>query len=338
LYIIKVPLKVTLLGEYAVVFGKPAIASTLPVYMIIRVSECSDKSSIRVKLNGISVPIISVSINRDDSKYMRVSVNEGEVEKMLQYIIKAIYLCENELRPGTLMGFDIEIQSPVPPGVGLGTSAATSVGLVAACFAMYMNEKRVDKDLVAKIAWRTEQIVQGAASPMDTYTITFGGLRYIEPLTPRTEPLLIPKKPSLVIGYTLKRFTTADLVSSVKKKMALMPAVISKIIETIGVVVEEAKKSLLSGDIQSLGTLMNLNHGLLDSLGVVSNEHHLIVNTLRNSGALGAKTSGAGGGGAFIALAKSDADAMMLSRVSEALGAKIVSLELGSSGVEITHV
>jgi mevalonate kinase len=329
-----VPLKVTLFGEYAVVFGKPAIASTLPTHIITRVSKGDDKDFIHIKLSNISVPILSASINRASSKVVKTLVYEPEVEKLLQYIIKAIHLCENELKPGALTGFNIEIQSPVPPSIGLGTSAAISVGSVAACLATYMSEERIDKDLIARIAWRTEQIVQGAASPMDTYTITFGGLRYIVPSIPRAEPLLMTKRLPILVSYTLKRYTTAILVNSVKK-LTTLTATINKIIDTIGAVVEEAKKCILNSDMQLLGMLMNINHGLLDSLGVVSNEHHLIINALRNAGALGAKTSGAGGGGAFIALAKDEVDVITLSRISEALGAKVVSLELGSSGVEV---
>jgi mevalonate kinase len=329
-----VPLKVTLFGEYAVVFGKPAIASTLPTHIIMRVSKGDDKDFIHIKLSNLSVPILSASINRASSKVVKTLVYEPEVEKLLQYIIKAIHLCENELKPGALTGFNIEIQSPVPPSIGLGTSAAISVGSVVACLATYMSEERIDKDLIARIAWRTEQIVQGAASPMDTYTITFGGLRYIVPSIPRAEPLLMTKRLPILVSYTLKRYTTAILVNSVKK-LTTLTATINKIIDTIGVVVEEAKKCILNSDMQLLGMLMNINHGLLDSLGVVSNEHHLIINALRNAGALGAKTSGAGGGGAFIALAKDEVDVITLSRISEALGAKVVSLELGSSGVEV---
>ncbi|MCC6045347.1 MAG: mevalonate kinase [Ignisphaera sp.] len=338
MYLIKVPLKVTLFGEYAVVFGKPAIASTLPTHIIMKINKYKDKDLIHVNLSSISIPLLSVSIDKESLKPARVLVSEPEVERLLQYIVKAIHLCENELKPGTLLGFDIEIQSPVPPGVGLGTSAAVSVGSVAACLATYIGDKYVDKNLIAKIAWKTEQIVQGAASPMDTYTITFGGLRYIEPSIPKAEPLSVPQKLPLLIGYTLKRFTTAELIGYVKKKLSMLPTVVNKVIDAIGTIVEKARQSILSGDIQSLGMLMNINHGLLDSLGVVSSDHHIIVNALRSIGALGAKTSGAGGGGAFIALAKDEAELSVLSKVLEALGARIVAFELGSSGIEVSQI
>mgnify|MGYP001369376624 CR=1 FL=1 len=52
-----------------------------------------------------------------------------------------------------------------------------------------------------------------------------------------------------------------------------------------------------------LGDLMNINHGLLSALGVVSVENEKMVAIARDAGALGAKVTGAGFGGAMIALA-----------------------------------
>ena len=47
---------------------------------------------------------------------------------------------------------------------------------------------------------------------------------------------------------------------------------------------------------------MNLNHGLLNTLQVSTPELERLVMIARESGALGAKLTGGGGGGAMIAL------------------------------------
>ena len=51
---------------------------------------------------------------------------------------------------------------------------------------------------------------------------------------------------------------------------------------------------------------MNLCHGLLNALQVSTHELEELVEIARNNGALGAKLTGAGGGGAIIALAPED--------------------------------
>src|SRR5690606_7553461 len=60
------------------------------------------------------------------------------------------------------------------------------------------------------------------------------------------------------------------------------------------------------GDLVTLGEVMNLNHGLLNALQVSSPELETMVDLARRSGALGAKLTGGGGGGAMIAIADSD--------------------------------
>jgi mevalonate kinase len=49
---------------------------------------------------------------------------------------------------------------------------------------------------------------------------------------------------------------------------------------------------------------MNLNHGLLSAIGVSTMKLEILCHTSRNKGALGAKLTGAGGGGCMIALAE----------------------------------
>jgi mevalonate kinase len=56
------------------------------------------------------------------------------------------------------------------------------------------------------------------------------------------------------------------------------------------------------GALQALGTLLNENHELLNKIGVSLSELDALVEAARQSGALGAKLTGAGLGGNVIAL------------------------------------
>jgi hydroxymethylglutaryl-CoA reductase len=51
---------------------------------------------------------------------------------------------------------------------------------------------------------------------------------------------------------------------------------------------------------------MNINQGLLNALQVSSPEIEALVGIARRAGALGAKLTGGGGGGAMIAIAEPD--------------------------------
>ena len=59
---------------------------------------------------------------------------------------------------------------------------------------------------------------------------------------------------------------------------------------------------------QELGSLMNICHGLLNAIGVSTPELERMVALARQSGASGAKLTGAGGGGSIVALCPGNTD------------------------------
>jgi len=61
--------------------------------------------------------------------------------------------------------------------------------------------------------------------------------------------------------------------------------------------------ALTQGDLHQLGVLFDLNHGYLNTCGVSSPANEKMVSLARDGGALGAKITGAGCGGAILALA-----------------------------------
>ncbi|MEM1522067.1 MAG: mevalonate kinase, partial [Thermofilaceae archaeon] len=93
---------------------------------------------------------------------------------------------------------------------------------------------------------------------------------------------------------------------------------------------EAAKVAIERGDYPTLGELMNINHGLLSAIGVSNAKLEELVYAARQAGALGAKITGAGGGGMILALAWSeDAGkvAQALSRLSERVIVATISQE-----------
>ncbi|MBW9141016.1 MAG: mevalonate kinase [Candidatus Aramenus sp.] len=276
----EVPLKVTLFGEHAVVYGEPAIAMTISEKMVVRVRE-SDKTV-------ISSPTLSV-------KGLKVSLNDLKVEseetnRILSYVIKALDYF------GKKRDALIEIDSPVEPSVGLGTSAATIVGVVAA-YSRFLGYE-LTKEEIAKISREVELSVQGLGSRMDTYTISLGGIIYF----PRGEEGYERVKGDvrLVVGYVRRYSTTKDILRRVKGLKERNESLFKEIISTIGKVVDEAKKALEEGNEEKMGELMYINHGLLMSLGVTSPTVDNLVSTARLLGIKGCKMSGGGGGGAII--------------------------------------
>ncbi|ADM28266.1 mevalonate kinase [Ignisphaera aggregans DSM 17230] len=334
--IVSIPTKVTLFGEHAVVYGKPAIATTIPVFIEISGVLIREPVLTINMRNPIHMYIESISIDRTTNK-LNVSTDRKHVEQLIRYMVTALEICEDDLKTDKRYGYVININSDLPPGIGLGTSAAISVGTITLCEllnnGMTIDSIEKSKERIAYLAWKTEQRVQGMASPMDTFTITFGGLRYIDPTTLQAKPIDINKEINILVGATERKYTTAELVRRVRMLKEKNPLLIDSIMSGIGYVVSEAYKALIDGDWDYLGMLMNINHGFLEALGIVDEKHSNIIHILRKMGALGAKTSGAGGGGAFIALARSYEDLNTIELVAKALGAHVVAKKIHRDGV-----
>jgi mevalonate kinase len=195
----------------------------------------------------------------------------------------------------------IEITSEIPVGSGLGSSAAVTVATLAAinieCGFGY------EKDIIAQMAHEIEKEVQGAASPADTFVSTFGGVIEI-PSRKRLDLLDC----GIVIGNTGKGASpkkTSKLVKQVAMLKEEYPETIGSIIKTIGSFAKHGENMLFQKKYEALGKLMNVNHGLLDALGVGTMELSDLVYAARNAGAYGAKLTGAGGGGCMVALTDS---------------------------------
>ncbi len=195
------------------------------------------------------------------------------------------------------VGIDLEIRSEMPVGAGLGTSAAVAVATIYA----YIKELGydIDKRELARLAWQVEKDVQGSASPTDTTMATFGGIMFVKP--EGNNAVMEPVRPGtnvpLIIGYVPRVSTTKDLVAMVRRKYETMRDVIEPIIRSIGLITRKGREALeRGGDLELMGVLMNINHGLLDALGVSTRQLNEMVYAARNAGALGSKLTGAGGG------------------------------------------
>jgi len=80
----------------------------------------------------------------------------------------------------------------------------------------------------------------------------------------------------------------------------------------LGGLTDTGTTALLAKDHAALGTAMNRAHEVLAGLGVSTEQLDSLCEAARVSGAYGAKLTGAGGGGAVIAIAPRDKEAAVL--------------------------
>ncbi|HEY9246985.1 MAG TPA: mevalonate kinase, partial [Candidatus Methanoperedens sp.] len=222
----------------------------------------------------------------------------------------------------------INITSDIPVGSGLGSSAAVTIAALAAINSEF--GYGFSNEDIAGMGHAVEKEVQGAASPTDTYVSTFGGV--IEIISRKRLDTL---ECGVVIGNTSKGATlkkTAKIVRQVADLKEEYPDMINPIIKTIGSFARKGEMLVSQKNYISLGKLMNINHGLLDALGVGTLELSSLVYAARNAGAYGAKITGAGGGGCMVALTDSPDD---VAGAIESAGGKAIITSFTSRGVTL---
>ncbi len=290
------PGKAILFGEHSVVYGKPAIAMALNKRVQVKILEGS-KNIINVHLSDLGLD------GQIDIKNNTISSNSSK-KGILKYVLSSIKKIHGK------SGLDIYIDINLPIGGGLGSSAAITVALIAA-LSKYNNIDLKNED-IAKLAHEVELDVQHSASPLDTTISTYGGIIYLKKGGMEAVPLDVKLDIPIVVGYTNYRGNTGKLIEKVKYRIENYPEIMNPLIDSIESVTNEAKESILKNNEKRIGELMNINHGLLDALGVNTLELSNMVYTARNAGALGSKITGAGGGGSIIAFCPEKSEEVIL--------------------------
>ncbi len=273
------PGKVILLGEHAVVYGQPALAGPLE--------------------QGVTVTL------ENSQGGIRIKGHEGP-----SALAHAVRKCAQSFR---LTDVEVELTGDLPQSVGLGSSAAVSVALVRA-FALATQINMRPQGLLDR-AMELEQEFHGAASGVD-HNVSFERklLRYVK--GHRGQPLVLPKSVRAVVWVVEPRGSSRERIAELRRKRELDPELSDKAFAEIGRQVDLAVEALEQGDLGGAGKAMDVNMRVLQELGLSTPGLDRAVARMRAMGAAGAKLTGAGGGGAVVALFE-DADSIVASLGAE---------------------
>jgi len=297
------PAKVILFGEHFVVYGKRALAAAID--RRLTVEACSrEKRGYHVAIENI--PTYGLELDLDArtgaAQKVRPYKDYSTAANALAYVRSSLEYLEERYGIGN-EGVELTITSEIPLSAGLGSSAATCVATIAALTA-YFGVKS-DLATIRRDAHHVEQLVQGAASPIDTAISTHGGYVLVERGSvkrlqlPELE-LLVGSVGSIPLGMQTAKavdlgLKTKTLIAEVRARRELFPRIFDALSNAAEELTTEAIPAIEQGDLTRLGALMNLNHGLLEAIGVVPRRLSELVKVSQELGALGAKVTGAGG-------------------------------------------
>ncbi|MFB6308868.1 MAG: mevalonate kinase [Haloarculaceae archaeon] len=289
------PGKVYLFGEHAVVYGEPAVPCAIE--RRARVTAERRDEGLRFHAEDLTLDGFTVEYDSEATERPDVDVSESLVEAGVGYVTEAVEQAADAAGIEDT-GFEITVESDIPLGAGLGSSAAVVVATIDAA----ARELGVELDAreIADRAYAVEYEVQdGQASRADTFCSAVGGAVRVEGDDCRR----IDGVPNLpfVVGYDGGAGDTGALVAGVRTLREEYDFA-DDTIGAIGDIVRHGETVLTDGDLEELGELMDFNHGLLSALGVSARSLDEMVWAARDAGALGAKLTGAGGGGCIVAL------------------------------------
>ncbi len=289
------PGKVYLFGEHAVVYGHPAVPCAIDRRASVR-AERREDDRVRVTAEDLSLDGFTVEYEGTAGSHPDVDVRPELLEAAMAYVDTALAQAREAIGDADA-GFDITIESEIPLGAGLGSSAAVTVAAIDA--ATRACGEPLGSAELAERAYRTEHTVQGGqASRADTFCSTMGGAVRVEGDDCRT--LETPSLP-FVIGFDGGAGETGALVAKVRELRSSYDFA-ADTVAAIGKLVRRGRRSLEAGAVEDVGRLMSFNHGLLAALGVSARSLDEMVWAAREGGAAGAKLTGAGGGGCIVAL------------------------------------
>ncbi len=291
--------KTILFGEHAVVYGRPAIA--------VPVSDLRATAQVERGPAGEGVALVAEDLGetyRLDQEYASDTAQalQATVRNTLQHL--GI--------PQKSADLVIHVHSQIPIARGMGSGAAIATALVRALARHY--GRYLTSSAVSDLTYQTEIIFHGTPSGIDNTVIAFEKPVYFVK-GERMDIFWVGKPFTLLIGDTGVPSRTRDTVASVRQQWLADRGRYETLFDHVGQVVDSARQAIATGNLHTLGQLMNENQALLQEMGVSCPALDRLIAAAREAGAKGAKLSGGGGGGCMIALANGETD----SRIATAL-------------------
>ncbi|USS87522.1 mevalonate kinase [Fructilactobacillus hinvesii] len=270
--------KVIFLGEHSAVYRQPAIVFPVPqatvTATIMRSPQsetiiCSDYYSGKVTGLPASMAGITTLLNQ-----LQVELNPTEIP------------------------LELTINSTIPLGRGMGSSAAIASAIIRSYFNFF--EVPLSREQLTKYTDIEEHITHGNPSGIDAQTVNanhpilFEKQQFID-FTP-------PLTGFLIIADTGRASNTKTAVTQVHEFLTADP-VREELITRLGTLTERVKENLAQQDLIQTGKNLTEAQEILATLGVSTPEIEQLITTANRAGALGAKLTGSGLGGCIIALA-----------------------------------
>ncbi len=205
---------------------------------------------------------------------------------------------------------DLFLASEIPPGTGLGSSAAVCVNVLK-LMSSYTKQELSRYALAERAYHIARNILSNPVGKQDEYAAAFGGLNYIQfhqDGTATVEPILMASdlmrelQSSLMLFFTGAAHNSWDILKhqedSTKKNAGLAVTALHEIRELAGTM----RDALRKGELDRFGELLHVGWEAKKRVSAKISTSHIddLYEVARRNGAVGGKITGAGGGGFML--------------------------------------
>lgn len=233
---------------------------------------------------------------------------------------------------------DVEVESTIPVGSGLGSSSAYAVALCGALMRVY--RVSAEKYIISNWAFNIDKFFHGRPSGVDNNVITHGGYilfqngKIKQCGTQHKAPIKV-----MLIDTGVSR-STRELSETVAKQYHDDQTKVNSIFRNINELTNQIWRKMDDPNFwpRNISPFLQANQELLDALGV-GHEKLALICSLAQRHNLVAKQTGAGGGGfAFVIYDDSDncSHISQLRSELETEGFKIQDFRIGCDGILVT--
>lgn len=263
---VSVPGKVHLMGEHAVVYGKPALLAAVGLRMRVTVG-----------------PGAGAIVSSEPVDHARFAVN---------------FLLE-QLKIGDAGNIKLTIDSDIPAGFHLGSSAALAVGITGAM--MYFYKKIWNPIRINELAYEIEKKQHGTPSGGDNTAVTVGGFIWFRKELEFLKSIWqLPFKPHpslnhfFLINTGRPAESTGDMVALVRANVQADPDRMQKVLDLNEQQVKRITVALKEGNETELIDAVRLGEKTLEDMGVVSSKVTPLMREIEKAGGA-VKILGGGG-------------------------------------------
>lgn len=324
------PGSLKLFGEHAVVYNRLALSVAFDRRAFCEIKKAED---------GVVIHLVDFkkkakfNFNEITSAYARIKgmIERGDMAGLSQErkdifspykVILGEFFSEFGFWP-----VEISIHSDVPRNSGLGSSAAVFCSLAGELNNFF--HTALSKNQVAELTNLGDKVVHGNPSGLDANTCTFGG--YVSFRRSEGAKLLqIKTEVPILIVNTGSIKDTGEMIQRVAERYKKHRRETEEIFDRMEETALNGVEALKESNLEKLGENMNAAQECFAELGLSTPQINEIIETARKKGALGAKITGAGGGGCVIILIKKPSPLISL---YQKLGYDAFETKLGVEGV-----